>query len=244
MKKNSSNSPLFKHGRFVLVLVLAQMGFAATQANAYDLATDYSATLNPTGVWSYGAQATPGGPFQLFNIHRASPSENGVLVDNWQFGLFEPTIWHNGTANTATSDGGQGIYPPGTVALFSAANGTPYGFGMARFTAPQAGSYQLSTTVHSYLNGPSSGDYDFHVLDNGVQSFGQFLPGNTGTSYSATLNLLAGETIDFAIGRGLDGNGNYSGAVIQASLTPVPEPGTFALASLGVAAMLAVRRRK
>ena len=118
------------------------------------------------------------------------------------------------------------------------------GGGRREFTAPQAGSYLLQTTVQTYLNGPSSGDCDFHVLDNGIQLFGQFLPGNSGTSYSTTLNLLAGETIDFAVGRGLDGNGDNSGLKIQASLTPVPEPTTFALAALSSAAVLTFRRRK
>ena len=118
------------------------------------------------------------------------------------------------------------------------------GGGRREFTAPQAGSYLLQTTVQTYLNGPSSGDCDFHVLDNGIQLFGQFLPGNSGTSYSTTLNLLAGETIDFAVGRGLDGNGDNSGLKIQASLTPVPEPTMFALAALSSAAVLTFRRRK
>jgi hypothetical protein len=82
-----------------------------------------------------------------------------------------------------------------------------------------AGSYLLQTTVHAYLNGPSSGDSEIHVLRNGVQLFGQFIPPNSGTNFTTNLNLSVGETIDFAVGRGLDGNGNFSGLTIQASLT-------------------------
>jgi hypothetical protein len=59
---------------------------------------------------------------------------------------------------------------------------------------------------------------DYHVLQNGVQLFGQFVAANSGTGYTNSLNLSDGDTIDFAVGRGQDGNGNFSVAIIQASL--------------------------
>ena len=235
-------SRLIKHATQVLgagaALCLTELNVAA-----YDLSADYSATSNPNGVWSYGAMTNLGGTFSPFTIHTAAAAQNGVIVDVWGFGGFNPEIWHNGTASTATSDGTQGVFPPGTVALFPGSPGIAAAFGVSRFTAPQAGSYLLQTAEHAYLHGVSSHDCDFHVLDNGIQIFGQLIPANSGTSYTTTVNLLAGDTIDFVVGRGT-GNGNFTGVTIQASLNPVPEPTTFALAGLGSAVLLMIRRRK
>jgi hypothetical protein len=192
---------------------------------------------------------TLGGAFTLFTTPATAFGNNGVPVNVWGFGPFAPQIWRNGTSSTVIGDGGQGVYPPGTVELLAGGNGVSFGFGVVRFTAPQAGIYQLQTSAHNYLNGPSSADSDFHVLDNGAQLFiTQITPSPTAPgityNYSANLNLTVGETIDFVVGRGLDGNGNFSGITLQASLTQVPEPTTFAVGSLGVAAMLMIRRRK
>ena len=98
--------------------------------------------------------------------------------------------------------------------------GSAYPFAVARFTVPTAGggSYLLQTTAHTYLNRPSS-DIDFHVLVNGIQLVSQFISSGSGTNYTTTLNLLVGDTIDFAVGRGQDGNGDYSGGIVQATLT-------------------------
>lgn len=229
--------------------ILVQLGLGISQANAYDLSSDYSAVSNPAGVWSYGAMTSLGGAFTLFNTPATAFGNNGVPVNVWGFGPFAPEIWHNGTASTVIGDGGQGVYPPGTIELLAGGNGVSYAFGVARFTAPQSGIYQLQTSAKNYLNGPSSGDSDFHVLDNGVELFGaQILPSPTAPgaiySYGANLTLAAGETIDFICGRGLDGNGNASGITLQASLTQVPEPTVLALGSLGVAAIFLARRQK
>jgi hypothetical protein len=247
MKSYSSIRPLFVFNLLAAALTLAQMGPGAARSAAYDLSTDFSPTSNPSGAWTYGASVTLGGAFTPFTVHQSGNSQNGVPMDFWQFGPFNPAIVHNGTATTAIGDGGQGVYPPGTVLLFPG-GGTSYvfAFGVARFTVPagQSGSYQIQSAVQSYLNGNLSGDCDYHVLDNGAELFGQFLPGNSGTNFSTTLNLAAGDTIDFVVGRGLDGNGDGSGLKIQASLTSVPEPTSLAMIGLGVGALFISRRRK
>jgi hypothetical protein len=208
---------------FAFILALAQMGPGVARVAAYDLSADFSPVSDPSGPWQYGAMTNLSGSFMLFTVHQSASLDNGVPVDYWVLNASTalPQIWRNGTTNTAISDGGQGVYPPGTV-LFHPSNGTgdPYMFAVARFTAPPAGggSYLLQTTAHTYLNGPTS-DADFHVVVNGIQLFGQFMPSGSGTNYTTTLNLSVGDTIDFVVGRGLDGNGDYSGAIVQATLT-------------------------
>jgi hypothetical protein len=187
----------------------------------YNLSRDFSATNSPARVWSYGATMTLGGEFALFTYHYSVIEASGSLTEGWQLvPHLEPTIHRNSSNITNYSDGGQAVYPPGTVTLFSGTDGVPYPYGVARFTVPHngAGRYLVKTSVESYISGPLSGDTDFHVLKNGVELFGRWLPGNSQTAFSATLRLKKGDTIDFVVGRGADGSGSYSGLKITASL--------------------------
>jgi hypothetical protein len=47
--------------------------------------------------------------------------------------------------------------------------------------------------VRSLFDFARSRDADFHVLRNGHELFGRFLPPNSGASYSNTITLEAGE---------------------------------------------------
>ncbi len=103
------------------------------------------------------------------------------------------------------------------------ANGPPENFGALRFTAPSNANYRVVTVVNSLYTGSYSGDTDFHVVVNGVEVFGQGLPATAGTSYSNVVALVAGDTVDFALGRGADGNGYGAGLKISAILTPTTD---------------------
>src|SRR5438876_2481050 len=102
----------------------------------------------------------------------------------------------------------------------------PQNFGIIRFRLPngQGGTYRLESAVLPYLTS-GTGDTDFHVLRNGTEIFGQFLPGTSATGYTNELTLNAGDTIDFAIGRGADGHLAASGLIIQARIATIaPQP--------------------
>src|ERR1039457_4692619 len=182
---------------FAFILALAQMGPGVARVAAYDLSSDFSPVSNPSGPWKYGAMTNLSGSFALFTVQQTSANENGVLLDFWRFNVnTEPFIFRNDTTDTATSDGGTVLYPPGTVVLHPRdGTGSAYPFAVARFTVPTAGggSYLLQTTAHTYLNRPSS-DIDFHVLVNGIQLVSQFISSGSGTNYTTTLNLLVGDT--------------------------------------------------
>lgn len=201
--------------------LVSQICFIAPQAAAYDLSGDFSVTANPNGPWQYGVMATLGGAFTRHTSHSTLFTGNGIRFDKWSFASSGPEIDYFPSTNTAagTSDGGQGVYPPGTVVFISDA---PYPFGVARFTLPPgaSGSYLLQTTARTYIMGPSSGDTDLHILKNGVELYGKFLPGSSSTGYTNILSLSSGDIIDFAVGRGLDGSPVASGLNMQASLTP------------------------
>jgi len=186
-----------------------------------------------------------GGPFTVFTHRQTSFSDNGVQIEYWLLNYnAQPYVEFNGTTSTALANGGQGVYPPGAVEVYpSTGTGLPYYFGVIRFTVPQGhgGTYLLQTSAQNSTVGSLSSDNEFHVLDNGVQIFGMNIPASSGTSFTDTLTLTAGETIDFAVGRGLDGNGNFSGALLTATLTVVPEPSVFGIGLVGLCA-LALRK--
>lgn len=109
---------------------------------------------------------------------------------------------------------------------------------ISRFTVPSdgAGTYHIETTARAYLSGAASRDTDFHVLHNGTELFGIFLPANGATAYTNDVLLAAGDVIDFATGPGADESSFASGLFVTARLVTQCEPitvtNTVSLATL------------
>lgn len=189
-----------------------------------DLERDYSTTQNPGAVWSYGWKPSLDGPLTLLPYSLTQNYGPGHVIHRWLKTAAggPPSINKNiGTVNSI-SDGGQGNIPPGVVWFGPGPEGTTETYGAIRCVIPASGSYRLQTSVRTYLDGPISGDCDFHVVKNGVELFGEFLPGNGSTQYSATLSLAAGDVVDFLVGRGADDRQYASGLKIAATFTRVP----------------------
>ena len=191
-------------------------------AGNYNLSRDFSRSNNPSGAWSHGWKGSLGGSFTPLPIHFSATSDNGVPVSGWAanstYGL--PAVYCNTSASTSVIGGGQAVLPPGTIWFYPGPAGQPENFGAIRFTAPSNSIYRLETTVASLYSGGSAGDTDFHVVKNGAEIFGQSLPAHGSTSFSSIVSLNVGDTIDFAIGRGADGNEYGSSLKITALLTP------------------------
>jgi hypothetical protein len=190
----------------------------------YDLSDDFSPTSNPNGVWTFGAKPSLDGILSVFGVRGLNPFQYWQLVANQ-----EPTIYRNGTSDTITLAGGQGVFPPGTVFLYSGTDGAANGYGVVRFTAPPGGSgeYHVETSVRPVYDGSLQGDTDFHVVKNGTELFGRFLAPPDQSAYSNTLTLVAGDTVDFVVGRGQDNRGASSGLKIHVTIEgppPLPPP--------------------
>jgi len=193
-----------------------------TKAPDFDLSKDFSKSSNPTGVWTYGYKEALTGTIVPFALFRQQYDQGGALEDVWSrtYGI-SSAVFHNGSILTGRSDDGAGTFPPRNVMFFPGLEGNVDNYGVIRFTAPQSGIYQLGSSVQSYLDGPISGDTDFHVLANDAELFGQFLPGNAGATYSDELFLAAGDSLDFVVGRGQDNHLNASGLKINVALNLV-----------------------
>lgn len=201
----------------------AELTVSPILGSSYNLTQDFAQGVNPNGVWSYGWKGSLSGDFTLFSFYKISNGQNGVPVESWLFSPVQfPGVYHNHSAQTATSDNGQAIYPPGCVWVLGGENGRPENFGVIRFTAPYSGLYRLQSSVKSYLDGSLSGDTDFHVIRNDEELFGQYLPKNGHGGYTnETIALGLGDTVDFAVGRGADGNLFASGLKLEALLNLV-----------------------
>jgi len=222
---------------FVACLCLAIVTAAAITAPAaplvYDAANDYSTTNNPNGVWSYGYAPSLGGTFTLFpyNGDWTVPPLNLWYVIAPGIGPCagknmgsEPWVYPS-----AVFDAGQFNLAPGTPDLV-----------VLRWTAPISGSFQIEALFEG-MQRPDGTTTDVHVLLSGVSIYDAIVDGWVGRpydpnprsgpspeqSFSGVVSLLAGETIDFAVGN--MGNGqNCDGTGLSARITemtsPIPEP--------------------
>ena len=196
----------------------------------HDLGRDFSLAANPNGLWSYGSKTNLGGQFTPLSFMRAGTPESW----EYQAGTW-PAIYHNNSMSAIVTDGGQGVYPAGSVWLAAGENGTPRAFGVVRFTVPAGGdgNYLVETRARSGLVGPISSDADFYVALNGVELFGANRPASSTiwAGYTNTIALNAGDTIDLLTGRGTDGSQPGSvlrmeGLISRLSTNSPPDPET------------------
>jgi len=225
-------------GGLALTLAVVLQGNAQGAATVYNLALDFSPTDNPAGAWSYGAEPSLAGPFSLFGVRGIVTGDGGAPIQYWQLvPAQEPTIYRNPSSSPITIGGGIITLPPDRVMLYSGTDGVANGFGSARFTVPagQDGAYTVHSEVGPIYDASIQGDTDFHVLKNGTELFSRFLSGTQTATYSNQIQLLAGDTVEFVVGRGADNSGFAAGLMVFAELSlgggvPVPpEPGIFDL---------------
>jgi hypothetical protein len=210
-------------GSILMVTALAAALFAMRDAGTaqaggaagFNAATDFSATQNPNGAWSYGWSVSQGAAFNL----ATNPFTLSGL-DGWNGGGSEtnPAVSHNGTSSDITV--GTVTVPAGGLILHPGSGGQN---AIVRWTAPSTGDYQITgefvgldfeyptTTDVAVRHGPSELFSDF------INSYDVPLP------FSITRSVLAGETIDFAVGYG--SNASYTGDTTGLDVTISQEPG-------------------
>jgi N-acetylneuraminic acid mutarotase len=184
--------------------------------HGYDPASGFSASVNPSGPWTYGYSTAPGATL--------TPYTNATTVNNINFWItnpsFEPMVYHNPTSTTQTYSTAQ--YGPNSFGLHPGPAGQ---FSITRFTVSIPGWYRLTgnffgqdpngttTDVHIFQgNGTAIGT---SIFDGQVNGFG---PG-TGPAFDLAVSLNAGDHVDFVVGYGLDGNYSSDSTGLSVEIT-------------------------
>jgi hypothetical protein len=200
--------------RWFLVLVTVGLVVGPAHAQVYDAAAEFSATDNPTGVWSYGWSQTLGADFHLY----PSPLSNSGIdywIDPPIAVLNDPNVTHNGTDQVLTV--GTVQWQPGQMLFHPGQNGQ---YSIVRWTAPADGIIAIRAGfVGADFVGPTT--TDVHVLANSVSIFDGEVSGfgaGSGPSFQTIVYVSAGDTIDFAVGDGVDGNFYFDSTGIDAAI--------------------------
>ena len=186
----------------------------------YDAAAQFSARANPNGTWSYGWSETRDSGFKLdthtltFDGLDAWASEC-CGASGGSTGL--PSVFHNGTSTTITTASatilaGEIDFHPG-----------PHGQNaVVRWTAPAKGNYSVKVTFSGLdFIGPTT--TDVAVLHNGGQLYASNINGygsSSDESFTATVSIAEGDTIDFTVGYGTNGTNTYDSTGLVAVITP------------------------
>lgn len=170
----------------------------------FDLSDDFSATVNPNGLWSFGWSTPETG----FHPYPVCPVVRGLRF--WESPEFGDTTGHNVKApnvvcNTSskiqTCDGIK--FRPGDVTFHPG----PYGeIGVIRWSAPASGRIQLSTAFQA----ADFGGTTVYVRHNEEILF-QESPDEIPTQFDLSLDVQAGDVIDLQV----DANGDYGGDTVR-----------------------------
>jgi hypothetical protein len=217
MRKPSLRFTVSRSGA-LLFLLSAVIG-PATSALGYDANADFVANSpNPNGVWRYGYTTTLGGAFIPFNEYVSNAAGYG---------------WRTNIASSAPSFSHADIAINGMLPGETALHGGPNGeVAVLRFIVPSAGPYDILAT----WRGPGDiSNTDLYLLRNSntVSPLGSTSSTTISGSFQwSGLLLLAGDTIDLALGIGGDGF-NFDSTPVNLQIN-VPEPASAMLLALGL----------
>jgi hypothetical protein len=210
----------------------------------YDVAKEFSATNNPTGVWTYGYSSgrldgfvafatTDGAAFRSFS---GNPQ---VTVTAWgrnlPFPANHPLVMKNQSQIDLTKNNNSDIVlAAGNLAVSSGEKPNPT-YGIVRFTSPADNLYSVQAIFSGIQFSVAGTTTDVHVLVNGSPIFDAVINGfGEIRSYASRMliRLSAGATVDFAVGPGSNGNQNSDWTGLAAVITAGAQPNPALLSVL------------
>jgi hypothetical protein len=168
---------------------------APTPPAVYNAVTDFSATRNQSGTWSYGYHTWPDGSFALLpnnnNVYGLEPGlSTWYLRDWWNI----PAIIHNGTGVTKTYDS-YIVHPPDMLNLRPSPNGEN---SVLRWTAPKGMTVKIEVTWAGLDKRGAATELMVNFPDGGTLSRTITIPHTRG-NFVTTQKVKAGDVMDFAV---------------------------------------------
>ena len=170
--------------------------FVENATPIYSAAHDFSFTLNPNAVWSYGYTTTVGGPFSLY-------TNSGSTYFSNEAGWFGPI------AGCCAPGYPLVVAGPNQIPTVLDMGPGPASYTVVRWTAPSRGRWDV--VGQFFGTGLTTGDV--HVLHNGVAVFDSPVNGSQVVKFSLEIDVAPGDTVDFAAGPGPNGNNDISSIV-------------------------------
>jgi hypothetical protein len=238
---------------FLAIVIAALATCFVGNALADDIVSGFSVTNgNPNGPWTYGETKGAGGAFTAFS--QGEVNANGIPgVNAWTTPSLYPVVADNTTASSFFTVGTV-FWPVGFLNMHPDNGGND---AVVRYTVPSTGTYTISGMFQGDDNQgictvacAAGTTTDVHILSDGSTSlFSEEVTGFLDQqAFSITGNFTAGETIDFVVGYGTDGNYFNDSTGLQGTITEVsgvpaaPEPSTFALMLAGLLSLVFQRR--
>jgi hypothetical protein len=234
----------------VAMVVYAQTATATTMSwdSTTDLGTaDSIMATNTVGAWTLGeAAAGTGAGFTALPNYTTSYAQASGGSPAW-YGS-DPTggaVPNYGLPMMNFSAGHLVVLPH-----YALEDGSTLTNGDLRWTAPQAGTYNVSARWTDLGNGATGGGPEtigvtVTLAKNGLSLFSDFVASEGGipsVSVARQMTLAAGDTLDFVVNsRGSHWNDPTQ---LDATITTVPEPTTLALSLSGLLGLLAYAWRK
>lgn len=195
--------------RFVAAGAAAFAFSLPAAAQSFDASTDFSTTANPSNGWSYGWSPSLLQPFQLASVagNLCGTAARGWSPGNY-LGVYKNTAAQSSTCQTAAYARETVILHPGSSGQYAKLRWTSPGTGFCTISVAFTGadvSFPTSSDVAVLYNGTA-------IASAAVDSYAE------GFVFATTINVLAGETIDFAVGYGSNQTFNGDSTAVDASI--------------------------
>jgi hypothetical protein len=205
--------------------VSVSLGTTHAQQTTYAIGADFSRTTNPGGAWSYGWSSSRGSEFHLYPHHYLGTGGSDSWDEPAIVALGAPAVAHNGTGSPISALGRQ--FLPGQTIFHPGQNGEN---SVIRWTAPVAGQIDISAAFTGYDSASTDVAvlHDFGGSEPNVLFGGDINGEGDRETFATTIDVAAGDTIDFTVGQG--GNGFvFDSTLIDATITLTtdtpPDPG-------------------